>query len=92
MNWSSINPPDPTLTYKDMSILNEDTLWLVNDDGAFGGVFRTTNGGANWDRQYQGNNPSKIYMYDRKFGFYFSRHQRGALYRTYKRWKHIGHR
>jgi len=70
-NWQSLNVPDPYLDYKDMSILNEDTIWLVASSTIGGGVFRTTNGGQNFIQQLSaGNqNPDKIYMYNARIGF-----------------------
>lgn len=57
--------------YSDMSVLSEDTLWLVDNDGLIGGVFRTTNGGTSWQQQlYLGSeNPDKIYMFNSRIGF-----------------------
>jgi hypothetical protein len=80
-SWSPLNVPDPFSTYEDMSVLNQDTIWLVHFDAVTGGVFRTTTGGASWQTQYQGNNPSHIYMYDRNFGF-ASSGAGGVLFRT----------
>lgn len=42
-NWVSVNVPN--VTYNDMAILNEDTIWLAANESLVGGVFRTTNGG-----------------------------------------------
>jgi len=55
----------------DMSVLNKDTIWICNTVSLTGGVFRTTNGGLNWDRQFSGgtDNPNKIYMYNARIGF-----------------------
>ena len=49
----------------DMSVLNEDTIWIADDNSFDGGVFRTTNGGQNWTQQFFGAsfNPNNIYMY-----------------------------
>ncbi len=68
-----------------MYALNEDTIWFVDRFSLEGGVFRTTNGGANWQLQWAGypnfNNPSTIYMFNRNFGFHcFS--SGSVLYRT----------
>jgi hypothetical protein len=64
-----------------MAVLSNDTLWLVDNDGLTGGVFRTTNGGANWVRQLDlgSQNPSKIYMYNGRIGFASST---AGLYKT----------
>ena len=68
-NWVSLNVPEPFAQFNDMSVLNEDTIWLASNSSG-GGVFRTTNGGTNWIRQYSGgNNPDKIYMFNSRIGF-----------------------
>jgi len=70
-NWVSLNVPDPFVQFDDMSILNEDTIWLAASSGFTGGVFRTTNAGMNWTHQINlsGNNPDHIYMYNSRIGF-----------------------
>jgi photosystem II stability/assembly factor-like uncharacterized protein len=65
--WFSLNTPYSFL-FKDMSILNEDTIWLVNDMALESGVFRSTNGGQNWIMQ-SNLNPDKIYMVNKNLGF-----------------------
>jgi photosystem II stability/assembly factor-like uncharacterized protein len=68
--------------YNDMSILNADTIWLT--DRLFnGGLFRTTDGGVSWLRQYGGitGNPEGIYMYNSQLGF-MSRLDNTILSRT----------
>lgn len=68
INWINVNTP--MFTYQaDMHVLNEDTIWFAMDELSSGGVFFTSNGGTNWQVQYTGLNPSRIYMYDRNFGF-----------------------
>jgi len=69
-NWFTISLPS-NLFPENMSVLNNDTIWLVLSDLLVGGVFRTTNGGTSWQVQFsQGsNNPSHIYMYNGKIGF-----------------------
>jgi photosystem II stability/assembly factor-like uncharacterized protein len=71
-NWLII--PGATLGtafWKDMAVLNEDTLWLVDDNSLNGGVFFTSNGGANWQNQFSAGsqNPEKIYMFNARIGF-----------------------
>ncbi|MBK9331247.1 MAG: T9SS type A sorting domain-containing protein [Ignavibacteria bacterium] len=68
-NWNAINLPQ--IFGDDMSVLNEDTVWLAMSEGFTGGVFRTTNGGLNWIQQYSAGsqNPDKIYMFNPRIGF-----------------------
>jgi len=70
LNWFSVNCP-PLLSWDDMHVLNEDTLWLVEEESLTGGVFRTTNGGVSWQQQLSlgSQNPTNIYFYDRDIGF-----------------------
>jgi len=68
-NWFTITLPSDLFS-NGMWVLNEDTIWLAQDLGGFGGLFRTTNGGVSWTQQFSGNpNPSKIYMFNRNIGF-----------------------
>ena len=68
-NWIEINLPD--IFPFDMSVVSEDSIWLVNSNGLTGGVFRTTNGGVSWDQQLNigSQNPTNIYFYDKDTGF-----------------------
>ena len=70
INWFSLNHPGAA-EYMGMSVLNKDTLWLIDYDWLVGGVYRTTNGGQNWSLiwNYPGENPTKIYMYNARIGF-----------------------
>jgi photosystem II stability/assembly factor-like uncharacterized protein len=69
-NWFSINRPNQT-NIEDMYVLNNDTLWLVDNNSLTGGVFRTTNGGADWQQQLAlgSQNPNHIYMYNGRHRF-----------------------
>ncbi len=69
-NWFYINAPFDIVA-NDMFALNQDTIWLADAGSATGGIFRTTDGGFNWDHQMnQGAaNPDKIYMYNWRLGF-----------------------
>ena len=67
LNWFLVNSPSAE-KWDDMSVLNNDTIWLVESENLTGGVFKTTNGGTNWIV----NNtikPDKIYMYNSRIGF-----------------------
>ncbi len=69
--WSQINLPGETAAV-DMSVINEDTIWITDDQGLTGGIFLTTNGGASWTRKYYGggfSNPDKIYFANSRLGF-----------------------
>jgi photosystem II stability/assembly factor-like uncharacterized protein len=70
-NWFPLNNPPTTAEFDDMAILNENTIWLVSSSNPTGGVFRTTNGGANWDQQINlgSYNPNHIYMFNNRIGF-----------------------
>ena len=69
-NWFSLNASF-ALEFKDMSVLNKDTLMVTDPNGFNGGIYRTDNGGINWYTQYYtfGSNPEKIYMYNSQMGF-----------------------
>ena len=68
-NWTPIILP--SIYPFDMSVVSVDSIWLVNTNGLTGGIFRTTNGGANWEQQLNlgSQNPGKIYMYNSRIGF-----------------------
>lgn len=68
-SWSIINLP--SIFGDDMFVLNQDTIWLAMSESLTGGVYRTTNGGASWDRQINlGNsNPTNIYFFNSRIGF-----------------------
>jgi len=71
-NWFAIGiPGGGQIYFDDMSVLNEDTIWVVASNGFIGGVFRTTNSGINWTQQVNlgGDNPTHIYMYNKDTGF-----------------------
>jgi photosystem II stability/assembly factor-like uncharacterized protein len=57
----------------DMRLFGEDTIWYGWSDPTSGGVFRTTNGGVNWEKRDSGipanNYPDKIYFYNSRIGF-----------------------
>ena len=67
-NWTSLFAGE---TFQDISIISNDTIWIVSGNPFTGGVFRTTNGGANWEQQLNlgSNNPNHIYMYNGRIGF-----------------------
>ncbi|HRE42224.1 MAG TPA: YCF48-related protein [Ignavibacteria bacterium] len=69
-NWFEVATPG-LLEWTDMSILSTDTIYLVDDNGFNGGIFRTTDGGQNWLRILgpSGSLPDKIYMVNGELGF-----------------------
>lgn len=79
MNWIRLNSPNSFRIF-DMAVLNQDTIWVTDESGFNGGIFRTTNGGTNWIIQQQpGSSIEKIYMYNRNIGFASST---SRLYKT----------
>jgi photosystem II stability/assembly factor-like uncharacterized protein len=66
-----------TTSFLGMSCLNKDTIYLCDDNGLTGGVFRTTNGGLNWTLITY-DNPRDIYMINGKVGF----NTNGNLWKT----------
>jgi len=74
--WTHVNSP-AIIEFRDMFLLNQDTIWLVDNDGLDGGVFCTYNGGASWQQQFNvmNNNPTKytctthvwVYKYDGQY-------------------------
>jgi photosystem II stability/assembly factor-like uncharacterized protein len=70
LNWNRLSNTGAS-EFDDMTVLNKDTLWLVDHDPLTGGVFRTTKGGQSWVQQLSAGtqNPDKIYMYNARIGF-----------------------
>ncbi len=68
LNWNTINP---SVFIEDLSFKSKDTGWYVYGESFTGGVFFTSDGGANWVQQYSAGsqNPEKIYMYNARIGF-----------------------
>ena len=55
---------------RDVKFVNKDTGWVCSDDGFDGGVFKTTNGGVNWQRQLNPNNyTSKLFFLNTDTGW-----------------------
>jgi hypothetical protein len=70
INWIRLFNTE-ALAFEDMSILNQDTIWVVDHNSFSGGVYQTTNGGLSWSRQLSAGteNPNKIYMFNERIGF-----------------------
>ena len=79
--WENINAPDPFFSIDDISVLNNDTIWIAVSSNPTGGVFKTTNGGTSWTRQLNlgSLNPENIYMFNKDIGF-ISKVNTGAPY------------
>jgi photosystem II stability/assembly factor-like uncharacterized protein len=70
LNWIDLS--SVIFSDDDMAVINVDTIICVSSSGFDGGVYRSTNGGLNWQRIWfigGGEDPSKIYMYDKNMGF-----------------------
>lgn len=69
-NWDMITN---NLYPNDIAIINKDTILAVKDSGFDGGVYRSTDGGYNFQFIWGPtgiNMPKSIYMYNSKFGFH----------------------
>jgi photosystem II stability/assembly factor-like uncharacterized protein len=81
--WDTISLPGD-LFGDDMFVFNNDTIWLADTETLTGGLFRTTNGGVNWQRLTDGINqpyPDKLYFYNSRIGF-ATNFQGGDIYKT----------
>ena len=70
-SWIQMNLPGEAGAI-DMSVINEDTIWITDVEALTGGIFLTTNGGASWTRKYYAGgseNPEKIYFVNSRLGF-----------------------
>jgi photosystem II stability/assembly factor-like uncharacterized protein len=69
LNWIQLTTPDGA---EGMAVINKDTVLVVVSDGFAGGVYRTTNGGYNWQAMGQTGGtgqPKKIFMVNKDIGF-----------------------
>ena len=70
LNWIQLSNPDGA---EDMAVVNKDTVLVVVSDGFAGGVYRTMNGGFNWQLIWTlgttSGNPYSIYMFNKDIGF-----------------------
>ncbi len=69
-NWFYLFP-QYNFVVSDMSVLNQDTIWIVGSTGFYDAVLRTTNGGISWQEQYSWGSlqSAKIYMYNARIGY-----------------------
>ena len=68
-SWTKI---DYNISCEDFAVITEDTILAVSASGFEGGVYRSTNGGYNWQLIWTNGtsgNPSRIYMYDKNMGY-----------------------
>jgi len=74
INWTVLPNSVFANHFDDMYVLNNDTIWVADDNGFDGGLYRTTNGGNSWIQQYfnTGYQPNKIYFVNRNLGFFCS--------------------
>ena len=76
-NWISINN---NLFPNDIAIINKDTILAVKNSGLDGGVYRSIDGGYNFQFIWGPtgiNMPNSIYMYNSKFGFHIMENSNG---------------
>ena len=81
-NWNLIHDFNPAGIFRDMSFVNNDTGWVCSIDAFDGGVFKTTNGGMNWQRQlnYGVYNPQVVFFINKDTGWIGNDNNR--LYKT----------
>lgn len=68
-----INYPNFPWGIEDMAVINKDTVLAATTIGFTGGVYRTTDGGNNWQLIWTNGtsgNPNRIYMFDKNLGFH----------------------
>nr|MBP9097131.1 T9SS type A sorting domain-containing protein [Ignavibacteria bacterium] len=79
-NWFALTPL-PKASFIDISVVSESEIWATDYNALIGGLYRSTNGGMNWQMMFFNafRNPSKIYMYNSRLGFMIYSNK---LYRT----------
>lgn len=68
LNWNTLPNSDFANYFYIMSVLNNDTIFLVDRNSFNGGIYCTTNGGVNWTNQLF-DRIDIIYFYDKNLGF-----------------------
>ncbi|MBS1552986.1 MAG: T9SS type A sorting domain-containing protein [Bacteroidetes bacterium] len=91
--WNLIHDFSPAGIFTDMSFINQDTGWVCSADPFDGGVFRTTDGGFNWNQQfnYGTENPNRIFFINKDTGWTSNGSGR-KLYKTINggaNWNHV---
>ena len=71
INWNLVNTSG--IFPENMFVISNDTIWLTDSEILTGGIFRTTNGGLNWQKLDNGifgsSWPNKIYFINSRIGF-----------------------
>lgn len=67
-NWTAIPSLTGTAFWDNIAVINVDTIFGVDGNSFNGGIYRSTNGGINWQIQ-SGGSPNHIYMYNSRIGF-----------------------
>ncbi len=84
INWIALPLPAGSFS-RDFFALNEDTIWFADFLPFDGGLFRSTNKGLNWERQFDASpapNPERVYMYNGRIGFMTRTGSGTYLYKT----------
>ena len=82
LNWFNVISLS-TYPIIDLFFINETTGWLCSDEPFEGGMYKTINGGLNWERQTgSGTRPKQMYFLNQDTGWFVSGHSSGSLYRT----------
>ena len=83
VNWNLIFDFSPVGNIDNMSFVNNDTGWACSEDPFDGGVFKTTDGGLSWLREfnYGVDNPDRIFFINSDTGWTSNGSQR-KLYKT----------
>ena len=67
----------------DIAFVNKDTGWICGDDLSGGGVYKTTNGGINWQSQLGASfKPTKLFFLNEDTGWVGTNEPNGRLFRT----------
>ena len=71
-NWNAVSQVGGYIYLEDVMFANKDTGWVSSTFGLGGGLWRTTNGGLNWQMQMNASNrPSKIFFVNITFNHLF---------------------
>jgi photosystem II stability/assembly factor-like uncharacterized protein len=80
-NWIEVGSPGAEY-FTDLCFVNVNTGWVCDPYG-FGGIFKTTNGGSNWQPQMSSSYyPKKLFFINKDTGWTISNEAAGKLYWT----------